>query len=138
GHAVVFRREAVDSVGGYDVRLKKMHEDSDICRRMWREGWETHYVADSHCTSIQADTLLTLAAKQLRDSNWRSPNESSLLHLYYHLTWWTIVRSTRNILKARLHFLPVDFALWATALSIATSRTIAALEIKRRMTSSTR
>jgi cellulose synthase/poly-beta-1,6-N-acetylglucosamine synthase-like glycosyltransferase len=127
GHAVLFRKDAIDSVGGYDLHFKRIHEDSDICKRMWNAGWETHYVSESHCVSIQRDSLLELANKQLRDSNWLSPKESSLVRLYVHLTRWTIVRFGRNVVRGRLHFLLVDLALWAVALSIATCRTLRAI-----------
>ena len=40
GHAVLFRNEVLDLVGGYDVRYRRHHEDSDICQRMCRSGWE--------------------------------------------------------------------------------------------------
>jgi hypothetical protein len=68
GHAVLFRKEALDAVGGYDVRYRLHHEDSDICQRMRKSGWETHYVAGSRCVSVQKDTLKQLAAKELRES----------------------------------------------------------------------
>src|SRR5262249_6377314 len=47
GHAVLLRREAIESVGGYDEHLRRITEDSDICERMWKAGWEIHYVAES-------------------------------------------------------------------------------------------
>lgn len=126
GHAVLFRREAIDSVGGYDVRYRRNHEDSDICERMRKLGWDTHYVAQSRCVSIQKDTLRSLALKQLRDSGWSSPFENSLVGLYLHLSKWTVIRAGRNVVKGRLYFLPIDLALWAQALTIATWRTFEA------------
>jgi cellulose synthase/poly-beta-1,6-N-acetylglucosamine synthase-like glycosyltransferase len=122
-HAVLFRREALDAVRGYNERYRFHHEDSDICKRMLAIGWETHFVAMSRCVSIQSDTLADIAVKQLRDSNWYSP-EDSLLHLYKHLSWWTFNRIGRNLIKGRLHFLPADLAIWSTALWIATTRTL--------------
>jgi cellulose synthase/poly-beta-1,6-N-acetylglucosamine synthase-like glycosyltransferase len=122
GHAVLFRREAVDAVGGYDVRYRRIHEDSDICQRMRKAGWETHYVANSRCISVQRDSLTELAVKQLRDSGWFSPKESSLARLYFDLTKWTLIRAGRNIIKGRVSFLPIDVALWACAVGIATRR----------------
>jgi cellulose synthase/poly-beta-1,6-N-acetylglucosamine synthase-like glycosyltransferase len=122
GHAALFRREALDAVGGYDVRHRLHHEDSDICQRMWQRGWETHYVAESRCVSTQQDTLELLAKKELRESYWYSPAESSLLHLFLHLSKWTMIRAGRNVAKARLHFLPIDVSIWAYALWIATSQ----------------
>jgi GT2 family glycosyltransferase len=124
GHAVLFRREALEAVGGYDVHYRLHHEDSDICQRMWKAGWETHYVAQSRCVSIQRDTLRQLAAKELRESYWYSPAESSLLRLYLHLSKWTAIRASRNLVTGRIYFLPVDVAIWATALWTATARTL--------------
>lgn len=124
GHAVLFRKEAVAAVGGYDVRFRRHHEDSDICQRMRKAGWESHYVASSRCVSIQQDSLKGLAAKQLRDSGWYSPAESSLPRLYLHLSKWTCVRAARNLLKGRLQFIPIDAAIWGYALWIATARTL--------------
>jgi len=123
GHAVLFRKEALDVVGGYDVRHRLHHEDSDICLRMRKSGWETHYVAESRCVSIQRDTLKQLAAKELRESYWYSPAESSLLRLYFYLSKWTIIRASRNLVRGRFYFLPVDAAIWAFALLTATART---------------
>lgn len=127
GHAVLFRKEAVNLVGGYDVRHRFHHEDSDICQRMWRSGWETHYIAKSRCISIQEDTLKQLAAKELRESYWYSPTESSLIRLYLHLSKWTLIRAGRNIWKGRFYFIPVDVAIWASALWMATSRVLRSL-----------
>jgi GT2 family glycosyltransferase len=124
GHAVLFCREAIDAVGGYDVRHRFHHEDSDICKRMHKSGWGTLYVAESRCISVQKDTLKQLAAKELRESYWYSPAESSLFRLYLHLSKWTFIRAGRNLLKGRLYFLPVDVAIWAYALSVATYRTL--------------
>jgi GT2 family glycosyltransferase len=124
GHAVLFRKEALDAVGGYDVRFRRHHEDSDISQRMMTAGWESHYVAGSRCVSIQQDSLNALAIKQLRDSGWYSPQESSLFRLYLHLSKWTFIRAARNLLKGRLYFLPVDVAIWARALWFATSFTL--------------
>jgi cellulose synthase/poly-beta-1,6-N-acetylglucosamine synthase-like glycosyltransferase len=124
GHAVFFRKAAVDAVGGYDVRFRLTYEDADISRRLWKLGWEVHFIEHSRCVSIQKDTLRSLAVKQLRDSGWTSPAESSLAHLYVDLTKWTAIRAGRNLVKGRLSFLPVDVALWAYALWIATGRTV--------------
>jgi cellulose synthase (UDP-forming) len=123
GHAVLFRKEALDVVGGYDVRHRLHHEDSDICQRMCKFGWETHYVAESRCISIQKDTLKQLASKELRESYWYSPAESSLLRLYFYLSKWTLIRASRNLVKGRIYFLPVDAAIWASAIWTATFRT---------------
>lgn len=124
GHAVLFRREALSAVSGYDPHYKLHHEDSDICHRMRRFGWETHYVAESRCVSIQADSLPQLVGKVLRETGWYSPAESSLARFYYYHSKWTLVRAGRNVVKGRFYFLPVDAAIWAYGLWMATSRTV--------------
>jgi cellulose synthase/poly-beta-1,6-N-acetylglucosamine synthase-like glycosyltransferase len=121
GHAVLFRREAVDSVGGYDPRYRRNYEDSDICERMRQSGWETHYVAKSRCISTQTDSLKGLAAKQLlRDTCWSRLDDGSLIRLYFLLTKWSLIRAGRNLLKGRLYFLPIDIGIWACAFWTAT------------------
>jgi GT2 family glycosyltransferase len=124
GHAVLFRRQALLSVAGYDARHRLHHEDSDICHRMRAAGWETFYTSASRCVSTQEDTLKQIANKELRESYWYSPSESSLLQLYRHLTKWTIIRAGRNLVTGRLYFLPLDLAIWASALWTASIRTL--------------
>lgn len=121
GHAVLFRRESMNRVGGYDVRYRRRHEDSDICMRMRQAGWETHYTAQSYCVSIQKDSLTELSRKQLRDSDWFSPNEYSFARLFLIQCRWLLVRLGRNLLKGRFLFIPVDLAIWGRSLQIALS-----------------
>jgi cellulose synthase/poly-beta-1,6-N-acetylglucosamine synthase-like glycosyltransferase len=126
GHAVLFRRQAVDAVSGYDPHFRLHHEDSDICHRMKKLGWETHYVAYARCVSIQQDNLMQLVGKVLRETGWYSPSEGSLAHLYFYHTKWTLVRAARNLVKGRISFLPVDAVIWACGLWTATLRTLSA------------
>jgi FkbM family methyltransferase len=121
GHAVLFRKEAVDQVGGYDIRYRRRHEDSDICIRMRRVGWETHYTAQSSCVSIQRDSLSELSRKQLRDSDWFAPGEYSFFRLFLLQCRWLFVRLARNLLRGRILFLPIDVAIWGRSLQIALS-----------------
>jgi len=132
GHAVLFRREAVDSVRGYNPLLRLHHEDSDICFRMRAAGWDTHYVAQSKCVSIQGDSLPELTRKILRDAGWYSPSESSLVHLYFAHTKMTLIRAGRNVVKGRFSFLPIDAAIWVYGLWMATSRTLRFRVTKRK------
>jgi cellulose synthase/poly-beta-1,6-N-acetylglucosamine synthase-like glycosyltransferase len=119
GHAVLFRKQAIDCVGGYNIRLRRIMEDSDICRRMQVAGWETHYVTASRCVSIQKDSLYELCQKQLIRSGWTSPQDYSLWDLFRGQCKWLFMRVGRNLVKGRLQFLPVDLAIWAGSLCIA-------------------
>lgn len=122
GHAVLFRKQAIDCVGGYTERLRRINEDSDICARMWKTGWETHFIVQSQCVSIQQDTLASLSNKQLLRSDWSSPDDYSVVRVFLDQTRWMLVRAGRNIAKMRLVFLPVDVAIWAGALATAIVR----------------
>lgn len=124
GHATLFRKEAVDRVQGYDVRLRRIMEDSDICDRMRQIGWETHYIAQSRCTSIQKDSLSELCKKQLVRGGWASPGDYPLVDVFLGQGKWLFVRAGRNLIKGRVMFLPIDIAVWAGALWIATSETL--------------
>jgi cellulose synthase/poly-beta-1,6-N-acetylglucosamine synthase-like glycosyltransferase len=121
GHALMFRREAVERVGGFDIR-RRCDEDSDICLRVERAGWQTHFVADSECVSIQIDTVPELAKKELTRSDWESPEDYPLGRFILFRTKWMIVRVFRNLAKLRLSFLPVDVAVWGSSLRMAISR----------------
>ena len=52
GHAAFFRKAAFEAVGGYNEHVGTI-EDSEICERLWKIGWETHYIAQSRSISIQ-------------------------------------------------------------------------------------
>jgi GT2 family glycosyltransferase len=125
GHSVLLRREAIQEVGGYDARFRRIGEDSDLGARMGDAGWETHFVAKSCCVSIQEDTLRSLSDKLLTRSDWRSAEDYSLARVFLDQSRWFLVRLARNIFKGRLHFVPIDVALWVGALRIASVRTLA-------------
>lgn len=122
GHAVLFRREAINSVGGYDTRLRRIMEDSDICERMRNAGWETHYVAESGCISTQKDSLANLCTKQLVRGGWTSPADYPLRGLIGVQCRALLMRVGRNLAKGRFLFLPIDFAIWGGSLWIAIPR----------------
>jgi cellulose synthase/poly-beta-1,6-N-acetylglucosamine synthase-like glycosyltransferase len=125
GHAVLFRREAVEKVGRYNVRLGNVSEDSDICERIRVAGWDTHFIAQSHCISIQHNTVTEFAKKELSRNDWESPKDYPLSRLILDRSKWMAIRMGRNLVKGRLLFLPVDLAVWAAAIKIAVSRTVA-------------
>ena len=123
GHAVLFRREAVEKVGRYNIRLGNVSEDSDICERIRAAGWDTHFIAQSHCVSIQNNTITEFAKKELSRNDWESPKDYPLSQLILKRSKWTVIRMGRNLLKGRLPFLAVDVAVWAMTIKLAISRT---------------
>ena len=111
-------------MGRYNARLGNVSEDSDICERIRAAGWDTHYIAQSHCVSIQENTVTEFAKKELSRNDWESPKDYPVSRLILQRSKWTLVRMGRNMLKARLHFLPVDVAVWVTTVKIAISKTL--------------
>ena len=122
GHAVLFRREAFDAIGGYNESLKRIGEDGDLCRRMRDVGWDTHFVAGPQCVSTQVDTLRSLAKKQLiRDGWW--PGEAYDRRALLGREFRELMsRMARNAARLRLSLLLVDVAIWGVASSIALSQ----------------
>jgi cellulose synthase/poly-beta-1,6-N-acetylglucosamine synthase-like glycosyltransferase len=116
-----FRRESLERVGGFDIRMR-CDEDSDICIRIDRAGWQTHFIAESQCVSIQIDTLTQLARKELTRSDWESPADYFIGRFVLIRIKWTLVRMARNLAKGRFAFLPVDFAVWLASMKLAIVR----------------
>jgi len=102
----------VEKVGRYDVKLGNTGEDSDICEQIGAAGWETHFIAQSGCVSIQNNTVTEFAKKELSRNNWESPKDYPLSQLILLRSKWTLIRMGRNLLRARILFLPIDLAVW--------------------------
>ena len=63
GHAVLFRRAALETIGAYDPRFRRCREDGDVCKRLGKAGWSTLYTGRSSCTSLQVDGVGPLGRK---------------------------------------------------------------------------
>lgn len=54
GAAMLVRREAYESVGGWDERFFLYLEDTDFCRRLGRGGWECWYLPEVTMRHVHA------------------------------------------------------------------------------------
>jgi cellulose synthase/poly-beta-1,6-N-acetylglucosamine synthase-like glycosyltransferase len=117
GHAVLFRRRALDDVRGYDLTLRRIGEDADICMRMRAANWETDYVSRSSCVSIQDDTLRYLARKQLIRHGFDAGGAARPGTVVRRSVSALVSRLGRNLLKGRLSFVPVDLAVFTLELA---------------------
>ena len=120
GHAVVFRRAALRAVSGYDERFMRIYEDFDVCERMRSAGWETHYVADAWCVSIQRDDLRMLARKQLVRHGHDPERPTNFLRLLTGETRALGIRLARDVIRFRFGFIPIDVLIWAFSVAHAT------------------
>jgi hypothetical protein len=127
GHAVLFRRDILELVDGYDDRFNICYEDADICFRIKKAGFSSHVVSGTHVEYIQDDTLHLLAKKTLRNSGWAlkpkyvtnpTLRPVSFPRLAANQTYRLFHRMGRNLFKLRLSFLPIDLAVWGYALRI--------------------
>jgi GT2 family glycosyltransferase len=54
GAALAIRREAFDSVGGFDESYFMYAEELDLCHRLHRAGWEIHYAPEATVMHVEA------------------------------------------------------------------------------------
>ena len=127
GHAVMVRRNAFESIGGYNERYRRTHEDADLCNRLKEQGFLTYFVANAGSQSVQIDTLRLFAQKSLRKSGWtfdgNLKDDAVLQPLVPGQALKTETRTLmqrlkRNLGRGRLHFILIDFLVWFTSLRL--------------------
>jgi N-acetylglucosaminyl-diphospho-decaprenol L-rhamnosyltransferase len=66
GSCQLFRREAFDSVGGFDTRYFMYFEDVDLGDRLTKAGWQNVYAPSSSVMHIGGHSTARASAKMLR------------------------------------------------------------------------
>ena len=69
--ALLVRRAALDDVGLFDERFFIYTEETDLCRRLARAGWETHYVPDITVAHHVSQFSITIPERRIVE-HWRS------------------------------------------------------------------
>jgi N-acetylglucosaminyl-diphospho-decaprenol L-rhamnosyltransferase len=85
GSCFLMRREAFDSVKGFDERYFMYFEDVDLCERIGKAGWQNVYVPDAEVTHIGGHSTARASARMLREHH-----RSAYLYLadrYRGLRW---------------------------------------------------
>ncbi len=119
GHAMLFRREALVGVGGFDERLQRAGEDVEISARLRSHGWEVHCVAETSCRSIQDDSLATFANAEYNRFCWRAQRGNGFLRCASILTSRGLVRSAIHLVRLDWALLPVEVGVWLRGMGIA-------------------
>jgi GT2 family glycosyltransferase len=52
GASLMIRRAVIEQTGGFDETFFLYFEETDLCRRAARAGWQTHYVPDSQVSHV--------------------------------------------------------------------------------------
>jgi len=86
GANCVFRRDALDSIGGHAAGLS---EDMHTTMRLYAEGWRSVYVPEILTRGLVPSTLSAYCKQQLK---WACGSMELLLHeypkLFRGMTWW--------------------------------------------------
>lgn len=100
GSCLLFRREAFDSVDGFDTRYFMYFEDVDLGDRLTRAGWLNVYAPSSSVMHIGGHSTSKASAKMLRahhDSAYRY-----LADRYRGLLWKPVMLAVKAGLALRL------------------------------------
>jgi GT2 family glycosyltransferase len=105
GAAMTFRRQALEQIGGMDEDYVLYLEDSDVCARLWKAGWQAvfwphatmvHHLGKSSAAQPGKIALLYRQSQLLFYRKHGSLLDRALVQLYLRLKFW------------RIYFLPRD------------------------------
>jgi glycosyltransferase involved in cell wall biosynthesis len=112
GHAVMFRRADLVTVGGYNTYFRKVGEDNYISQQLRKIGLETWYQNEPLSVSIQKDTLMNLSKKHMARVSGNNLGKLEFKDYLRKANPEFILRLGRNIRKFRWYFLPIDIIIY--------------------------
>lgn len=105
GAAMLFRRSVLAAIGGLDEDFVFYLEDSDICARVWKAGWEVvfhprsrvlHHLGKSSASQSNRIALLFRQSQLLFYRKHGTPVDRLLLGLYLRIKFWRIYLPPRE------------------------------------------
>ena len=105
GAAMLFRREALEQIGGMDEDYVLYLEDSDVCARLRKAGWQVvfwpgarlvHHLGRSSASQPGTIALLYRQSQLLFYAKHGSPLDRALIHLYLRIRFWRIYLLPRS------------------------------------------
>lgn len=100
GSALAVRRSAFEQIGGFDETFFMYYEEVDLCKRLWRTGWEVHFAPVTEVIHVGG------ASTRQRKADMTVQFYASLAHFYRrHYSKMDLALMTglvRGIVLARL------------------------------------
>ncbi len=99
GAAMTFRRKALEQIGGMDEDYVLFLEDSDICTRLWKAGWQVvfwpqqrivHHLGKSSASQPGKIALLYRQSQLIFYRKHGGLLDRTLVSLYLRLKFWRI------------------------------------------------
>ena len=102
GAAALYRKSALEAVGGYDERCRTNFEDNDMGLRLTENGYRLLYTPDAVAYHLRRDTLSSILM-----TNWRwtrRPRDTTSLNYKVRkvlINFWTLGRKIPRDIKQR-------------------------------------
>ncbi|MDD5556439.1 MAG: glycosyltransferase [bacterium] len=115
GCNTLFRKEAVEAVGGYDPRFRTNGEDVDLSRRLMHAGHTLVYEPSAIVTHLKRDTVLSVLRADWRWGYAASGETMKYEHngfIVYHNWLNARYRAGKDVAARRWRLLPVDLLLF--------------------------
>ncbi len=119
GCLMLVRRDAADKVGLFDERFFMYSEDTDWCTRMWKGGYEVHFLTDASVRHYGGGT-----SAQMFTTMRFELNRSVLLLFRKERGWGYAVVGNMLFLLNALVRIPYWFMKWVLRIDIEKSRSM--------------
>jgi GT2 family glycosyltransferase len=131
GAALTIRRQAFESVGGFDPSFFMYYEEVDLCYRLNKSGWQTHFTPSATVTHIGGASTKqqrTVMARQLYKSlchfyrqHYSRTQRFQLKFILTYLMFRNMAKDSfrlaRRTFRRRAHDQADDLLVWRSVLS---------------------
>lgn len=127
GHVMFVRRIAFEEVGGFDARYRRAGDDPDLCNRLRAAGHKIYHLPTLSADSYEPATLDAMARKCVRNLGWNlregcepcaAVRPLRPLRAAISVSVLLADHATRDLLRRRWEFVPVDFAVAGCSLRL--------------------
>lgn len=98
GSCMLIRRKALDDTGPFDEKYFMYVEDTDICYRMWQNGWEVHYMPHSEVLHHIAGSSRAKRSKEKTSKKAAIRASYRMQRSVFYFFWKNYKRTSRILL----------------------------------------